>query len=208
MCSKTYGVAKKCSLIAVKVLDGMSGSMSDIMSGYDWAVKDIMTYNRKHKAVINMSLGGPISASFNKLIDTAFDYGITTVVAAGNDNTDDHNSSPASAEGAITVGATDRYRVRAPFSNFGTNVAVFAPGVQIISTWPGGGNRTLSGTSMASPHIAGLALYLQGIRWFYNSKRLKKSIERLATDRVVGDTKGSPNLFAYNNGGSRFGIWG
>ncbi|GAM82307.1 hypothetical protein ANO11243_002860 [Dothideomycetidae sp. 11243] len=198
--SRTFGVAKRCELIAVKVLEGFSGSMSDIQEGYDWAVKDIIAHKRKRVAVINMSLGGPLSRSFNRAIDAALEIGVTTVVAAGNNNGDASDFSPASAAGAITVGATDKYRGRANFSNWGTNVTLFAPGVDVLSTWPGNGTRSLSGTSMASPHIAGLCLYLQSIKIFTNAKILKRSLTRLATRKVIADVKGSPNLFAYNNG--------
>ncbi|KAF2152234.1 oryzin precursor [Myriangium duriaei CBS 260.36] len=208
--SKTFGVAKKCELISVKTFEKRAAHASTIMMGYDWAVKDILLSKRERNSVINMSLGGPLHKSFNRAIDKAFGMGITTVVSAGNNNEDVANHSPASAAGAISVAATDAYRVRAPFSNWGS-VSLFATGQRVSSTWPtetNDANRTFSGTSYAAPYVAGIALYLQGISCFSNSNSLKRTILQLATPKVVGDSKGSTNLFAYNNGGSRLGVRG
>ena len=207
MGSASYGVSKRCQLIAVKVLNDRTGSVSDVQEGLDWAVKDIVFHKRQKRAVINLSLGGPISRSFNKAVDEAVAMGVSVVVAAGNNDVNVATVSPASADGAITVAATNQYRVRGSFSNYGPKISVFAPGVDILSTWPGGGTKSLSGTSMAAPYVAGLVLYLQGLKSFRNAETLKRALVHLGTTRVVGDVKGSPNVFAYNNGGSKRGIW-
>lgn len=203
--SKTYGVAKKCKLIAVKVFDGESGSTSSIMEGYNWAVRDILRKRRQAKAAINMSLGGGYSEVFNSAVNKAFAKGVTTVVAAGNSNSDAAQTSPASAKGAITVAATDMDRVRAPFSNYGKVVSVFGPGVGILSTWIGSDTATkkISGTSMACPHITGLALYLKSLKGgaLRDAKATKEAVEKGALKDAVKDAHGSPAVFAYNGSG-------
>ncbi|GAM85245.1 hypothetical protein ANO11243_032490 [Dothideomycetidae sp. 11243] len=203
MGSKTFGVAKKCNLIAVKVFDGDSGSTAAILDGYGWAVKDIVKKKRQAKAVINMSLGGGYSDAFNKAVNKAYSSGVSTVVAAGNSNADSSRTSPASASGAITVAATDMDRVRARFSNFGKPVTVFAPGVNILSTWIGSSTATnkISGTSMASPHVAGLVLYLKDLRALKDAKATKKYVAQIALSQQVKDPHGSQNKFAYNGSG-------
>ncbi|KAF2156488.1 alkaline protease, partial [Myriangium duriaei CBS 260.36] len=204
--SNRYGVAKKCNLIAVKVMSCIfSFTYTNMLAGLEWAVNDILEHEgRKYKAVINISLGGAKSDAVNKAIDESYKSGVTIVVAAGNENKDVSNSSPASAEGAITVASTDDKRERSMFSNFGRGVNLFAPGEDIPSTWIGGRehdrNRTLSGTSMAAPYVTGLALYLQGLGRF-DAKTLRELLIRLATKDVVAYAEGSPNMFAYNGGG-------
>ncbi|KAF2156347.1 subtilisin-like protease-like protein [Myriangium duriaei CBS 260.36] len=203
MCSRTYGVAKKCNLVAVKVFDGEQGTTSAILQGYSWAVRDIVSKGRQAKAVINMSLGGGYSSAFNTAVNQAYQNGVTTVVAAGNEGQDATYVSPASAEGAITVAAVDQRKVRANFSNFGRVVSVFAPGVNILSTWMGSSNavNTISGTSMASPHVAGLALYLKGLMNLPDAQSTKNYIMQSAVQNVVQYPQGSQNLMAYNGSG-------
>jgi len=156
----TYGLAKQVQLKAVKVLsDSGSGSTAGVISGIEWAVKD-----KKGPAVGSMSLGGGKSAAMNSATSNAVTQGLVMVVAAGNDNKDACNYSPASTPEAITVAASDNKDTKATFSNFGTCVHLFAPGVQITSTWIGSPSaiNTISGTSMACPHVAGqVAKYLQ-----------------------------------------------
>jgi len=103
----TYGVAKKATLISVKVFQGSQSSTSIILDGYTWAVNDIVSKGRKAKAAINMSLGGDFSSAFNNAVNSAYSSGVTTVVAAGNESQDAKNVSPASASGCIAVGAID-----------------------------------------------------------------------------------------------------
>lgn len=202
--SKTYGVAKKASLIAVKVFAGEQGSTSTILDGYQWAVNDIRAKGRTNKAAINLSLGGSFSSAFNRAVTAAFNNGVVTVVAAGNENTDASGSSPASAPEAITVGAIERGNARAEYSNFGSILDVFAPGTNILSTWIGSttATNTISGTSMATPHVVGLVLYLQALEGLTSPKAVADRIVALSTKNVVTDVQGSPNRLAYNGNGA------
>ncbi|GAM91422.1 hypothetical protein ANO11243_094720 [Dothideomycetidae sp. 11243] len=208
--SNTFGVAKKCTLVAVKVFAAAEGTISEAMAGLDWSVNHILVRKRMRSSVVNMSFGAPKHESFNQAVDAAVASGITVVVSAGNSAADVGGVSPASAKGAIAVAATDRYRVRDLHSNFGKAVALFAPGEDILSTWPveGGGKKVLSGTSMAAPFVTGLVAYLQGFKCYAGPAHVKRSLTRLATAKVVADEKGSPNLFAYNNGGSKWCVKG
>lgn len=149
----TYGMAKQAKLVAVKVLsDQGSGSTQGVIDGISWSVN-----NRRGPAVGSMSLGGGKSATLNSAVANAVNQGLIMVVAAGNDNRDACQYSPASAPEAITVAASDNKDTKASFSNFGTCVELFAPGVAITSAWIGGTSavNTISGTSMACPHVAG-----------------------------------------------------
>jgi len=148
-----YGMAKGVKLVAVKVLsDSGSGSTAGVISGIEWAVKD-----KSGPALGSMSLGGGYSATMNAAVTTAVSEGLIMVVAAGNDNRDACNYSPASTPEAITVAASDNRDIKASFSNYGECVHLFAPGVSITSAWKGSpsATNTISGTSMACPHVAG-----------------------------------------------------
>ncbi|KAG9089915.1 serine protease [Ceratobasidium sp. UAMH 11750] len=177
--SKKYGVAKSANVYAVKVLGSNgSGSMSDVVAGVmyaskaaqDKAIEAIKEYRATGKtlhkgSVANMSLGGGKSPSLDRAVNAAVKNGMHFAVAAGNDNKDACNYSPAAAELAVTVGASTLSDDRAYFSNHGECVDVFAPGLNILSTWIGGPTATnvISGTSMASPHTAGMLAYLLSI---------------------------------------------
>lgn len=156
----TYGVAKNVSLVAVRVLDcSGSGSTSGVIAGIDW-----VTANRKIPSAANMSLGGGYSATLNQAVENSIAAGVVYAIAAGNSTADACTYSPASAPNAITVGATDRNDAFASFSNYGSCVDLNAPGVSITSAWytSNTATNTISGTSMATPHVAGAAaLYLQ-----------------------------------------------
>lgn len=173
-----------------------------VLDGYEWAVNNITdTPGRAEKAVISMSLGGGYSPAFNAAIANAYNTGIVTIVAAGNDNKDVSNVSPASAPQAITVAAIDISNRRASFSNFGQLVDIFAAGVNIQSSWIGGATTAarVSGTSMACPHVAGLALYLMGRERLSSPGAVADRIKALGTKGVVKNPgAGSPNLLAYN----------
>ncbi|KAG5352760.1 hypothetical protein C0989_000699 [Termitomyces sp. Mn162] len=167
--SRKYGVAKKANVIAVKVLGSNgSGSMSDVVAGVAFASQAaqrkslLKKRDKMHKgSVANMSLGGGKSRALDEAVNAAVDGGLHFAVAAGNDNRDACNYSPAAAEKAVTVGASTLADERAYFSNHGKCVDVFAPGLNIVSTWIGSerASNTISGTSMASPHVAGLLAY-------------------------------------------------
>ncbi|KAI5815287.1 oryzin precursor [Pyronema omphalodes] len=188
--SKTYGVAKKANLVAVKVLGGASGSgsTSGVIAGVDWVVKDAKAKGRIGKSVVNMSLGGEFTTALNRAVDAAINAGIPFAVAAGNDFGQDASQySPASVKNAITVGAMDSDDTRADYSNIGSLVDVFAPGTQITSTWIGSNVaiNTISGTSMASPHVAGLAAYLMALEGLTTPAEVTARIKQLAIDGVV-----------------------
>ena len=156
----TYGVAKSVTLFAVRVLScSGSGSTSGVIAGVDW-----VTNNHIKPAVANMSLGGGISTALDTAVRNSIAAGVTYAIAAGNSNTNAANSSPARVGEAITVGATTINDQRSSFSNFGSVVDIFAPGSSILSAWrtSNTATATLSGTSMAAPHVAGVvARYLQ-----------------------------------------------
>ncbi|KAJ8656309.1 hypothetical protein O0I10_008103 [Lichtheimia ornata] len=208
---KKYGVAKHAHPIAVKVLrSNGSGTMSDVVRGVDWAtsqhIKDGTAAKKAGKAfkgsVANMSLGGGKSPSLDLAINGAVDTGMVFAVAAGNDNSDACNYSPAAAEKAITVGASTLYDDRAYFSNYGPCVDVFAPGLNIESVWKGSkyATNTISGTSMASPHVAGLAAYFLSLSDDVMSpKDVKEKIIALSSkDRLSGVPADTSNLLVYN----------
>jgi len=197
--SKTYGVAKKATVVAVKVLDEFgSGSMSGLLQGLNWAVSDAKQRNATKKAVVNMSLSGAYTQSVNDAVKAATDAGVTVVAAAGNKNEDVANWSPGSAPSAITVGAIDTNDTRADFSNWGKGIDIFAPGVAIESAY----NNTdtdhawLSGTSMSTPHVAGLAAYFIA-REKLSGNDVKTRILSAATTGV-SDRKEGANRIAYN----------
>ena len=217
---KKYGVAKKANVYAVKVLrSNGSGSMSDVVKGVEWAATAHIKKAKKGKkgfkgSAANMSLGGGKSPALDLAVNGAVAAGIHFAVAAGNDNADSCNYSPASAENAITVGASALDDSRAYFSNYGKCNDIFAPGLSILSTWIGSkyAVNTISGTSMASPHIAGLLAYYLSLQPSADSayavdeitpKKLKENILSIATvgalTDVPSDTK---NVLAWNGGGS------
>ncbi|KAJ5775301.1 uncharacterized protein N7511_000312 [Penicillium nucicola] len=217
---KKYGVAKKANVYAVKVLrSNGSGSMSDVVKGVEWAaeahIKKSKAGDKKFKgSVANMSLGGGSSRTLDLAVNAAVDAGIHFAVAAGNDNADACNYSPAAAEKAVTVGASTLADERAYFSNYGKCTDIFAPGLNILSTWIGSkyATNTISGTSMASPHIAGLLAYYVSLAPAKDSafavadvtpKQLKDALISVATKGTLTDIPSdTPNLLAWNGGGS------
>src|SRR5689334_8584130 len=151
----TYGVAKNVRLFAVRVLDCQgSGTTSGVISGVDW-----VTANHLSPAVANMSLGGGASTALDQAVQNSIGSGVTYAIAAGNSAADACTQSPARVPAALTVGASDTNDVQAGFSNFGTCVDVYAPGVSITSSWSttDTATNTISGTSMATPHVTGAA---------------------------------------------------
>jgi serine protease len=162
-----YGVAKKARLVAVKVLsDGGSGSYAGVIAGCNWALNAYLAGSTAGTA--NLSLGGPYFQALNDALDRAMQQGLFVVVAAGNSNANSCNDSPSSAPDVITVGSTDvsaqSSDIRSYFSSYGPCVDVWAPGSDITGAWIGSpsASRTISGTSMASPHVCGVATLIYG----------------------------------------------
>lgn len=205
--SKDYGVAKKAEVVGVKVLrSNGSGSMSDVVKGVEFAAKSHQEAVKSKKkgfkgSTANMSLGGGKSPALDLAVNAAVKAGIHFAVAAGNENQDAANTSPASAELAITVGASTISDARAYFSNYGSTVDIFAPGLNILSTYIGSetSTATLSGTSMASPHICGLLTY-------YLSLQPGAGSEFFVSDQGVSTTQLKKNLISFGTAGSLTGL--
>jgi subtilisin family serine protease len=197
--STTYGVAKSVQLVGVRVLNCQgSGTTSGVIAGVDWVTGNHLA---GQPAVANMSLGGGASTSLDNAVNNSINDGVTYVVAAGNSNANACNSSPARVAAAITVGSTTSSDARSSFSNYGTCLDIFAPGSSITSTWhtSNTATNTISGTSMAAPHGAGVAaLYLQGSPSAAPST-VRNAIVGSATQGVLsGVGSGSPNLLLYS----------
>jgi aqualysin 1 len=192
----TYGVAKEVSLFAVRVLscEG-SGSLSGVIAGVDW-----VTANRVLPAVANMSLGGSGAQALDDAVTASVNSGVVYAVAGGNSSTDACFFSPARAPAAITVGASDSDDSRAYFSNYGTCLDIFAPGVGVLSAWNTNdtATNTISGTSMASPHVAGTAaLYLSLHPQATPDEVATALTDHAAIDQLSNEGPGSPNLLLY-----------
>lgn len=188
----TYGVAKNARLIAVRVLDcNGSGSLSDVIAGIEW-----VTQNHQKPAVANMSLGGGISQAIDDAVNASIAAGVTYVVAAGNESTNACNGSPSRVPLAITVGSTTKTDARSSFSNFGSCVDIFAPGSDITSAWIGSNSATdtISGTSMASPHVAGAAaVYLSQHPQALPAEVANALNSNAIQGKVTNPGSGSPN---------------
>lgn len=202
----TYGLAKSVGLTAVRVLDcSGNGPWSGIIAGIDWT-----TYNHNGPSVANMSLAGGFNQAVNDSVTKSIANGVTYAIAAANLNADACNYSPASTPAALTVAATSlsgSTDVRASFSNWGPCVDVFDPGVDITSAWIGSttATNTISGTSMATPHVAGqAALYLQS-NPYATPATVADVLKADAVSGIVSDPAGSPNLFARKWNGSLSG---
>jgi hypothetical protein len=188
---RTIGVARGATIFGVKVLSCQgSGTLAGVVSGIQWTADSAKRRNRK--SVANMSLGGGYSAAENAAVAAAVDSGVVFAVAAGNENQNACNVSPASENKAITVGATyfsGNYAqdTRATFSNWGKCVDVLAPGQSIKSAWIGSNTayNTISGTSMASPHVAGLAALVFANNPSYTATQVKNFILSTATPNVI-----------------------
>jgi len=205
----TYGLAKNVNLIAVKVLSGAgSGTTAGVISGVDWTTKHHTDRGRDARSVANMSLGGGASTTLDDAVTNSIASGISYAIAAGNNNgASACNYSPARVPTAVTVGATANTDARASFSNIGTCVTIFAPGQNIVSSYIGSNTATstLSGTSMAAPHVAGvIAVHLgnllaDGLPTPPTPVEVKAWTTRIGTPNVVGSPgTGSPNILLFS----------
>ncbi|KAF9944836.1 serine protease, partial [Modicella reniformis] len=223
--SKAYGVAKKAKVVAVKVLKSNGvGTMSDTIGGVDFATKQHLALKAeqgdKYKgSVANMSLGGGKSRPLESAIAGAIRKGLHFAVAAGNDNRNACNYSPSGSKDAVTVAASTLQDDRAYFSNYGTCVDVFAPGLNIESAWKGSSTakNTISGTSMAAPHVAGLIAYYLSLSpdngsAFHSGPitplGMKDLLKSKATRNILSDVDSdTPNLLVYNGATDDYYAW-
>lgn len=193
----TFGVAKSVLLRGVRVLNcSGSGSNSGVIAGVDW-----VRLNHIAPAVANMSLGGGASSALDTAVNNLSNAGVAIAVAAGNSNVNACNSSPARAANAITVGSTTQTDARSSFSNFGSCLDLFAPGSGILSAWATSNTATatLSGTSMASPHVAGVAALFKQANPSASAATIRNAIVNNATTNVVTNAgTGSPNRLLYS----------
>ncbi|KAH7034545.1 subtilisin-like serine protease-like protein PR1A [Microdochium trichocladiopsis] len=198
--STTYGVAKKTKLYAVRVLNASgSGTNSGVIAGMNFVATDSQTRSCPAGSVANMSLGGGYSAAVNDAATALVNAGVFLAVAAGNSAANAANYSPASAAAACTVGATTSTDAIASYSNYGALVDIFAPGSSITSTWNNGGTNSISGTSMASPHVAGLGAYLLALEGPRTPAALCTRIKALAQTGVLsGIPSSTVNQLAFN----------
>jgi len=189
----SFGVAKGATVVAVRVLDcAGAGFASSVVSGLSWVIAN----HPGGPGVINLSLGGPANPAIDRAVDDATARGLIVVAAAGNEAGDACAVSPARAASAVTAGATTSRDARASYSNFGSCVDLFAPGSSITSAWHVGSSAsaTLSGTSMAAPHVAGIAARLLQSDPGAGPSRIKDLLTGSAASGTVSDTNGSPNL--------------
>ena len=192
----THGVAKGASLHGVRVLNcAGAGLTSDVIAGVDW-----VRANHRSPAVANMSLGGGSSAALNAAVTSLWNSGVFLAVAAGNDDADACASSPAGASGVFTVAASEKSDAKASYSNWGGCVEAYAPGSAITSSWLLGLTNTLSGTSMASPHVAGVAALYKGAFGDAASSTVGAWIINNATSGVItGNEGGTPNRLLFKS---------
>jgi subtilisin family serine protease len=195
----TYGVAKNVTLVAVRVLDSSgSGTNSGVIAGVDFVTSD---HQAGQPAVANMSLGGGASSALDTAVANAVSDGVTFAVAAGNETKDACNVSPARTASAITVGSTTTTDARSSFSNFGTCVDIFAPGSSITSSWNTSdtATNTISGTSMATPHVTGVAALFLEVNPTASPATVTAAIVNSSTpNKVTNAGTGSPNRLLYS----------
>ena len=194
----TYGVAKEVKLVGVRVLScSGSGTTAQVVAGIDW-----VTANAVEPAVAIMSLGGGVDAAIDSATQRSIASGVTYAIASGNSSTNACNFSPARVPEAITVNSSNRSDARSSFSNFGTCTDIFAPGEGITSAWLNGGTNTISGTSMATPHVAGAsALYLAD-NPTASPQAVRDALVNAGTPgKITNPGSGSPNVLLYTGTG-------
>ncbi|MEV7508574.1 S8 family peptidase [Streptomyces sp. NPDC090085] len=188
-----YGVAKKARIVGVRVLDNNgSGTTAQVVAGIDW-----VTRNAVKPAVANMSLGGSADSALDTAVRNSIASGITYGLAAGNESTNASTKSPARVAEGITVGATTNTDAKASYSNYGTVLDIFAPGSSITSAWATGdtATNTISGTSMATPHVVGAAALYLSQNTSSTPAQVRDALVAAATPNVVTSPgTGSPNL--------------
>ncbi|RXW14513.1 hypothetical protein EST38_g11343 [Candolleomyces aberdarensis] len=194
-----FGVAKKANIIAVQVLNSSgSGATSGIVSGLNWVLTQARGSGRP--SVVSMSLGGAAASALDSAVSALTAAGVHVVVAAGNANVNAQNTSPARAPSAITVAASTIADAKASFSNFGTVIDVWGPGANVISSWIGSNTatRSISGTSMATPHVAGVVAYLIGKDGNVSPSAMEAKIKNLSTKNVLtGVPSGTVNQLVH-----------
>ena len=187
-----HGVAKKAKVVAVRVLDDNgSGTTEQVVAGIDWVTK-----NHKGPSVANMSLGGGADEALDEAVRKAIASGVTFAVAAGNESTDASQGSPARVKEAITVASSTEDDKQSDFSNFGEIVDIYAPGSEITSAWNDSdeGTKTISGTSMATPHVVGAAAVYLGAHQDATPEQVSKALTDGATpDKISNPSAGTPN---------------
>ncbi|MGA4797501.1 S8 family serine peptidase [Streptomyces lavendulocolor] len=187
-----HGVAKKAKVVAVRVLDDNgSGTTEQVVAGIDWVTK-----NHQGPSVANMSLGGGVDPALDAAVSKAIASGVTFAIAAGNESSDAGQSSPARVPEAITVASSTKDDQQSDFSNYGSVVDVYAPGSDITSAWNDSdeGTKTISGTSMATPHVAGAAaVYLAGHQDATPEQVAKALTEGATADKISNPAQGTPN---------------
>ena len=184
-----YGVAKKVSLTAVRVLNCFGvGFDSDVVAGLEWATDNYLS-NRKPSVAV-LGFAGPFNKALNAAVNAAYQSGLGSIVPAGNEHADACNYSPASAAGVISVAASDITDRRASFSNGGTCVGVFAPGVNITSDWLHGQTRSFSGTSISAAFVAGVAALTLHDHPTWSFDQVTHHLNEQATKGVINETSG------------------
>jgi subtilisin family serine protease len=193
-----YGVAKGVHLVAVRVLNcSGSGTTAGVIAGINWVTSN---HAAGAPAVANMSLGGGASSTLDTAVNNSINDGVTYAIAAGNSNANACNASPARVAAAITVGSTTRTDARSSFSNFGTCVDIFAPGSSITSSWntSNTATNTISGTSMATPHVAGAAALVLSVNPSWTPAQVRTQLVNVATANVITNVgSGSPNRLLF-----------
>ncbi|HEY0603067.1 MAG TPA: S8 family peptidase [Herpetosiphonaceae bacterium] len=196
--STTYGVAKNVRLRGVRVLNCQgSGAFADVIEGLDW-----VRLNAVKPAVVNLAVGGGLNTSYNTAINNLYNSGVFIAAVAGSSNANACNYSPASAAGAYAVAASTTTDAKASFTNYGSCVDIYAPGMNITSTWIGSttATNTISGTASATAHVTGVAALVLSVNPGYTQSQVTSWLNTNATPNVIsGNPAGTPNRLLYKS---------